>query len=104
MDLEKKNEELNKIEKQIRGAKRELLPLTVGKINEIKRNRALKLREKVRKDGKAVLKLQSFWRYYQVCIIYCLSVCLSVCLSFELEINISIVFNISIYFVTDFIL
>ena len=61
-ELQKKRVEMRHLEKSIEAARRELLPLTLGLISEVKRTRSIKLRARVRLEKEASTKIQALWR------------------------------------------
>lgn len=62
VELQKKKVDLRSIERQIEAARRELIPLTTGKVVQIKRERALRLRTRVRFVKRCVASIQALWR------------------------------------------
>jgi hypothetical protein len=62
--------ELRTLERLIRAARRELFPLTAGLVKEIKQNRGKRLREKVRLQRRACIKIQALWRRALVRVAY----------------------------------
>ena len=58
------------LERHVRAARRELFPLTAGKVSEIKKNRGIRLRTKVRLQRKSCSIIQSLWRRALVRVAY----------------------------------
>ena len=69
-ELLEKRSDFRGIEREIRGARRELLPLTAGAVREIKENRAKRLRALVRAQRAACIKMQALWRRALVRVAY----------------------------------
>ena len=61
-ELQTKKVELRNLEREVQSCRRELIPLTTGKITQIKRDRAVRLRDKVRHRKRCAIKIQALWR------------------------------------------
>ena len=57
-----KVEELHRVHREIRAAQRELIPLTVGKVADIKLKRWKGFRAAVRLKHTSITKIQALWR------------------------------------------
>ena len=67
----------------IRDSKRELAPLTVGLVANVKKERTLRLRDQIRKRDRGSTKMQVSEFVLYINRMHIMSVCLSVCPSVE---------------------
>lgn len=61
-ELQRKRKELRDMQVEITAARRELLPLTVGLVSDIKKQRSIRLRKLVRMRKKSATTIQAAWR------------------------------------------
>lgn len=62
IELQKRRAELRDAERDVVVTKRELVPLTTGLIQDVKKRRVLMLRNRVKLRQRSAVKIQSVWR------------------------------------------
>ena len=61
-ELQKRRREMRSLQEKIVSTRRELLPLTVGMVSDVKRQRSIRLRNLVRLRIASAAKIQAIWR------------------------------------------